>query len=362
MKARQLFKLAPAVYAVFAAVAGSAVAQEVDYKAREAQAKPEIKKALVDLREQIRAMKPTFEVGYTSALDHPLSEITGLKVPPNLAEDARKQNKLARELEQLDFKARNEFLKLNPKFIKELEQTCVGTKPSWDWRSVGKVSPVRDQLGCGSCWAFGTLGAYESSFMIRNNTSNDASEQCVLSCSGAGSCRGGWWAFDFLINQGTAKEAAYPYTASDSACNSAIPRSYRAINWGYVKDNASIPSVQEMKDALCKHGALAIAVRATPAFHAYTAGVFNEHDAGGVNHAITLIGWDDSKHAWLIKNSWNTGWGIGGYMWIAYDSNSVGYAAAWVDAASRRYAIPPGFFKLLPKAKPFIPIPPNPDN
>ena len=47
------------------------------------------------------------------------------------------------------------------------------------------------------------------------------------------------------------------------------------------------------------------------------------------------MGWNEAKGsegAWLIKNSWGTGWGKNGYMWITYGSNNIGYAAAWVDA------------------------------
>jgi cathepsin L len=99
-----------------------------------------------------------------------------------------------------------------------------------------------------------------------------------------------------------------------------------------VKDDGSIPSVSQMKQAICDHGAISVAVRATDLFQAYKSGVFNESDPGQINHAVSLVGWDNSKNAWLLKNSWSTVWGMDGYMWIKYLSNSIGYASAWVDA------------------------------
>ncbi len=36
-------------------------------------------------------------------------------------------------------------------------------------------------------------------------------------------------------------------------------------------------------------------------------------------HAMVICGYDDSKNAWKIMNSWGTGWGDAGYGWIDYN-------------------------------------------
>lgn len=102
-----------------------------------------------------------------------------------------------------------------------------------------------------------------------------------------------------------------------------------------------------------------------PAFQAYTGGVFDEHTKSfpWINHGVTIIGWDDSKHAWLIKNSWGTGWGETGggsergYMWIDYSTNNIGIATAWVDAKSSRWTMIADYDKLLVAKHKLIPDP-----
>jgi cathepsin L len=49
-----------------------------------------------------------------------------------------------------------------------------------------------------------------------------------------------------------------------------------------------------------------------------------------VNHGIIIVGWDDAKKSYRIKNSWGERWGEKGYMWIEYGCNNIGYGAAWV--------------------------------
>lgn len=289
-----------------------------DYSKRELAATNKIKSRLKKLRSEKEKEDWTFEVGYTTALDFDIEQLTGLAPPDNWLELAEQQNIQVRALMKEEQK---------PMFL----GVCSAGAAQFDWSDQNAVTPVRDQGPCGSCWAFATHGAYEGSYAVLNKTLIDSSEQDTLDCSGAGSCAGGWWAYQYLIDTGSAKEDDYSYVASQGSCKSVISRPYKAVAWGYVDSTVQIPSVAALKQALCEYGPLAVAVRVTSAFQGYTSGVFNENDPGDVNHGVTLVGWDDAKNAWRIKNSWGQGWGESGFMWIAYDSNKIGYAGSWVQ-------------------------------
>ena len=62
----------------------------------------------------------------------------------------------------------------------------------------------------------------------------------------------------------------------------------------------------------------------------YRRGVRRSTDNTDINHAILLVGWDDAKGAWLLKNSWGPAWGVDGFMWIDYGANRW----AWVPPGS----------------------------
>jgi C1A family cysteine protease len=50
-------------------------------------------------------------------------------------------------------------------------------KSDMDWRAEDKVSPVKDQGQCGSCWAFSTTGSVEGVLAIKENYLQYYSEQ-----------------------------------------------------------------------------------------------------------------------------------------------------------------------------------------
>ncbi len=106
----------------------------------------------------------------------------------------------------------------------------------------------------------------------------------------------------------------------------------RALAWDYVhKPFDEMPPVEKLKAALVKYGPLAAPYYADNCFNHYKGGVFNAQTSNSVNHVVVIIGWDDEKQAWLIKNSWGKDWGEGGYAWIKYGTNSIGLFAAWIQ-------------------------------
>ena len=58
--------------------------------------------------------------------------------------------------------------------------------------------------------------------------------------------------------------------------------------------------------------------------------VLNRCAAGPPDRAVMHVGWDDSQGpggVWILRESWGSFWGEGGYMRIAYGCSGVGYGA-----------------------------------
>jgi inhibitor of cysteine peptidase len=208
---------------------------------------------------------------------------------------------------------------------------------SFSWCSQGGCTPIRDQGQCGSCWAFGTVGPLESNILLAGGGSKNLSEQYLVSCNEDGwGCNGGWWAHDYHMwkipanepDAGAVYENNFPYSASDEPCNPPHTHNEKITNW--VSLSSGVPTVATIKQAIYDHGPVAAAVCVNSAFQAYTGGVFSPKTCNTVNHAIVLVGWNDTDGAWILRNSWGTSWGESGYMRIAYGKAQVGYAANYV--------------------------------
>ena len=213
-----------------------------------------------------------------------------------------------------------------------------------DWRNNGGnfVTPVRNQGGCGSCWAFAAVASAEARHAWRNRLTDpemDLSEQQVLSCSGGGNCPNGGYcsvALDYIVSSGAADEACFEYAASDLDCNLRCAdwadRAVRIQSWSWVT-YTDFTSTNVIKTALLD-GPVATWFQVYQDFYAYGGGVY-QHVTGNYlgNHFVLIVGWDDTKQAWLCKNSWGDWWGgLGGYFWVAFAGANCQFGS-WTTAA-----------------------------
>ncbi|HQK19814.1 MAG TPA: C1 family peptidase, partial [Polyangiaceae bacterium] len=209
---------------------------------------------------------------------------------------------------------------------------AVPTDPKFNWHNVGGddwMSPVRDQKSCGSCFVFGTLGALESQLkVIAANPwlDVDLSEQSVISCITLGSCANGGTAEEVgnrLKTHGVPDEACYPYLAEEGQCSNVCSdwkeRRVRIDDWHM----SIIPwSVPEIKKQLVKTPVIS-QMQIYSDFYGYKSGVYSRSSSAKPDgwHVVTIVGWDDSDNSWIVRNSWGSKWGDGGYFKITRDTD-----------------------------------------
>lgn len=238
----------------------------------------------------------------------------------------------------------------------------------FSWCDQGGCTPVKDQGGCGSCWAFGSVAPLESAIQLEDGMTTDLSEQYLVSCNTDGwGCNGGWRAHDYHwwkyaypeTEAGAVMEAAFPYVAWDAPCGGPYSHPYKITNWDYVA-GYTIPSVDVLKQALYDYGPLTVSVCAGPLWNGYNGGVFSTDESSVCypsysNHSVTMVGWSDTDQAWIIKNSWGAGWGEAGYMRIRWNISNIGYAAAYIEYTPSSPADEFVFMPLIARNNPPIP-------
>lgn len=230
---------------------------------------------------------------------------------------------------------------------------------SFDWRTSGKVTVAKNQQSCGGCWSFASAGVLESRILMAGGGTYDLSEQQVISCNSWGyGCNGGSMnALQFWYSKGPMLESCtgYPSAGGTSpACSTLSGCSeLNARTSGYYTVDTS--SASSVKTALTTDGPAYFRFNVYSDFDTYwnsgASGAVYTHasgsDEGG--HAVLLIGWDDAKNAWLLKNSWGaaTGPNRDGTFWMAYSGHATdlqfGMAsvkASWSASASSRAPVP----------------------
>ena len=224
---------------------------------------------------------------------------------------------------------------------------------TWDSRTLNWVGPIQDQQQCGSCWDFSGTGiieiAYNKAGIGGGPNAFILSEEYTLSCYRNGGCSGddNTVVLEYAKSYGLPLQSSYPstYGPFPDRNNCVIPactwnpaiQMYKITDWGFADGstgNQSIAATPAIKSAIMNYGAVGAGIATDDTFdYAKPGTVLQDTGSTQIDHDIILIGWDDTKGAWLLRNSWGTSWGDQGYCWIAYGANGVGTEAVWCEVS-----------------------------
>eukprot|EP00389_Voromonas_pontica_P007015 GDKH01010575.1.p1 GENE.GDKH01010575.1~~GDKH01010575.1.p1 ORF type:complete len:415 (+),score=114.79 GDKH01010575.1:266-1510(+) len=197
---------------------------------------------------------------------------------------------------------------------------------SLDWRKTGCIQEVKDQLLCGSCWAFSTTGTLEAAVCAAGLRKGKAavvpnlSEQMLMDCSTGEinhSCHGGLppVAMEYVRENGICAEEDYPYEGADTkiGCRSAKCTQKYDIKGVYQLKGTEAAMLQGLAFTPISVGIFASDIN----FKLYKEGVLVAPRCAGkdANHAVVVVGFgeENGKPYYLLRNSWGTRWGEGGY-------------------------------------------------
>ena len=213
--------------------------------------------------------------------------------------------------------------------------------PSFDWRNEGRVSEVKDQGTCKSCYAFTTIGNLEGLYYAKTKVMTPLSEQMIVDCDNVDrGCHGGLMidTIEWIkSNGGIMAEKDYPYKGKKGLSCKKKPEKYVDLKVTGYKRLGSTDRIfdcvdeNQIKEFLYENGPLIAAVNGR-FLQDYIKGILDYPSdvcsSAYIDHAVLIVGYgtegSTNMDYWTVKNSLGKDWGESGYFRIRRGAGTCG--------------------------------------
>ncbi|WP_407379472.1 C1 family peptidase [Methanobrevibacter sp.] len=221
----------------------------------------------------------------------------------------------------------------------DINDSITEIPPYYSLVDKGYVTPVKDQQSSGDCWAFAAIGALESCILKSTGVAYDLSEENMKNLISLYSDYG--WNID--TNAGGYDLMAVGYLTSwlgpvfeqddefdDHSTLSPVLHSRFHIQDIICLNRNSYLDNDAIKKAIMKYGGVVSGIHNDDSYLNENTGAFYYNGNADRNHAILIVGWDDSyskdnfktsppgNGAWICKNSWGEHFANNGYFYVSY--------------------------------------------
>lgn len=210
----------------------------------------------------------------------------------------------------------------------------------YDMRELSRVTPVRDQGRYGTCWAFASLAALETTLTPKENLVFSPDHMSLCNGFSLDQNAGGEYtmAIAYMASwKGPVYESDDPY--GDGETDDTL-KARKHLEEAQIIGSKNYTGI---KEAVYKYGAVetSIYTQMTTAdswsmyYNRDRATYYYDKEAA-CNHDIIIVGWDDhfpkeyftvqpeKDGAFICKNSWGTKFGEDGYFYVSYEDANIG--------------------------------------